>query len=254
MSKTIALINQKGGVGKTTTTINLASALGKLNQKVLIVDIDPQGNATQGIGVDKSKIPTIYQLLVNDGAKTKDYIKKTDFENVSIIGSNQETAEFDINYEGDMSKESILKTKLQEIKDSYDFIFIDCPPSLSLLTTNGITAADGIIVPLQSEFYALEGMTQILHTIQRCKKYYNPDVIIYGILITMYNNNNLDKSVVEDVNQYFGKYIFKTKIRRNVNLAEAPSYGKPIDYYKHDCNGAIDYHNLAMEVLNNGKK
>ncbi|MGL4589879.1 MAG: ParA family protein [Mycoplasmatales bacterium] len=257
MSKIVAITNQKGGVGKTTTTINLASCLGELEKKVLIVDVDSQGNATQGLGVDKIELEkmkkTSHDFMLADEDDVHNFISETRFKNVDIIGASQHLSGFDMEYSGNMQKELILKKRLKQLKTEYDFILIDCPPSLSSITINGLVAADGVIIPVQSEFYALEGMTQLLNTIKLCKKHLNKRLRIEGILMTMYSTNTkLSESVYEEVKYYFTKYVYKTVIRRNIALAEAPSYGEPINYYDKSSKGAQDYMSFAREVIENG--
>lgn len=254
--KIIAITNQKGGVGKTTTAINLAAGLGLYDEKVLIVDIDPQGNATQGIGIDKieleKKNKTIYDLLLSDTDNIQDYVNSTKFKNVSIIASSQHLSGFDNDYHGSVRKELVLKEKLSQVSDLYDYILIDCPPSLNSITLNGMAAANSILIPVQSEFYALEGMTQLLNSIQLCKKYLNRNLRIEGILITMYaTNTKLSESVLAEIKKYFQSHVYNTIIRRNIAVAEAPSYGMPIMYYDQKSKGAYDYVNLAKEVIDN---
>lgn len=255
--KIIAITNQKGGVGKTTTAINLAAGIGKLEKKVLIIDIDPQGNATQGLGISKMKLEqnnnTIYELLIDNKSNINDFIVHTKFNNVDLIGSSQNLAGFDKEYKGSIQKELVLKEKLTKLTIDYDYILVDCPPSLNSITLNGMTAADSILIPVQSEFYALEGMTQLLNTIQLCKKHLNKKLKIEGILMTMYSTNtNLSESVLEEMKKYFETYVYNTIIRRNIAIAEAPSYGEPIMYYDAKSKGAEDYMNLAEEVIKNG--
>ncbi len=255
--KTIAITNQKGGVGKTTTAINLAAGLGILGKKVLIIDIDPQGNATQGLGISKVKLEknnnTLYELLIDNNSKVNDFILHTKFENVDLIGSSQNLSTFDKDYRGSIQKELVLKERLKELKYDYDYILIDCPPSLNSVTLNGMSAANSILIPVQSEFYALEGMTQLLNTIQICKKHLNKNLKIEGILMTMYSTNtNLSESVLDEMKKYFQSYVYDTIIRRNIAIAEAPSYGEPIMYYDNKSKGAKDYMVLAEEVIQNG--
>lgn len=254
--KVIAITNQKGGVGKTTTAINLGAGLGLYEKKVLIIDIDPQGNATQGLGIDKLDVEksskTIYDLLLNDKGHIEKCIIKTQFKGVDLIASSQHLASFDSEYKGNEIKELILKRKISKIKDKYDYILIDCPPSLSSITLNGMSAANSILIPVQSEFYALEGMTQLLNSIQLCKKHLNPKVKIEGILMTMYSTNTkLSESVLMDIKKYFKSYVYNTIVRRNIAIAEAPSYGEPIMYYDHSSKGSYDYLNLTKEVIDN---
>lgn len=258
MAKIMAVTNQKGGVGKTTTTINLGAALGKLGYKVLIIDIDSQGNATQGLGINKLDLQkaniTTRAMLLDSNPDISRYIVKTDFENLSLVGSDQDLASFEFDYKGDTQKDMILKTKLQRVRENYDYIMIDCPPTLNTLTLNGMAAADSLLIPVQSEFYALEGMTQLLNSIKLCKKHLNPSLKIEGILLTMFaTNTNLSESVRSEVMQYFDKFVYESVIRRNITIAEAPSHGMPISYYDEKSNGTLDYYNLALEVIADGK-
>ncbi|WOO88971.1 ParA family protein [Mollicutes bacterium LVI A0078] len=258
MAKVIAITNQKGGVGKTTTTINLGAALGQYKQRVLIIDIDSQGNATQGLGINKLDLQrankTTRSMLLEINKGIEDYIVPTEFKNLSIIGADQDLASFEFDYKGDMKKDLILKSKLEPILDKFDYILIDCPPTLNTLTLNGMAAANSVLIPVQSEFYALEGMTQLLNSIQLCKKHLNPALKIEGILLTMFTTNtNLSESVKNEVIKYFDKFVYDTVIRRNISLAEAPSYGRPIFYYDKRSKGAVDYNSLAKEVLANEK-
>ncbi|WOO87214.1 ParA family protein [Mollicutes bacterium LVI A0039] len=256
MAKVIAITNQKGGVGKTTTTINLGAALGQYQKKVLIIDIDSQGNATQGLGINKLDLQrsnkTTRSMLLEINKGIEDFIVPTDFENLSLIGADQDLASFEFDYKGDMKKDLILKSKIEPVLDEYDYILIDCPPTLNTLTLNGMAAANSVLIPVQSEFYALEGMTQLLNSVQLCKKHLNPSLKIEGILLTMFTTNtNLSESVKNEVIKYFDKFVYKTVIRRNISLAEAPSYGCPIHYYDKRSKGAVDYNSLAKEVLAN---
>lgn len=256
MAKVIAITNQKGGVGKTTTTINLGAALGQYKQRVLIIDIDSQGNATQGLGINKLDLQrankTTRSMLLEINKGIEEFIVQTNFKNLSIIGADQDLASFEFDYKGDMKKDLILKSKIAPILDKYDYILIDCPPTLNTLTLNGMAAANSVLIPVQSEFYALEGMTQLLNSVQLCKKHLNPSLKIEGILLTMFTTNtNLSESVKNEVIKYFDKFVYKTVIRRNISLAEAPSYGRPIFYYDKRSKGAIDYNSLAKEVLTN---
>ncbi|MFV0288172.1 MAG: ParA family protein [Mycoplasmatales bacterium] len=255
--KIIAITNQKGGVGKTTTAINLAAGLGLYDKKCLIIDIDPQGNATQGVGISKIELEkankTIYELLISNKEHIEDYIINTKFKNVDIIGSSQHLAGFDSEYKGKIKKELILKHKLEYLKGQYDYVLIDCPPALNSITLNGMAAAASILIPVQSEFYALEGMTQLLNSIQLCKRYLNKSLKIEGILMTMYSTNTkLSESVLQEIQKYFKTYVYNTIIRRNIAIAEAPSYGEPIMYYDSKSKGSIDYLELTKEVIAHG--
>lgn len=256
MGKIIAVTNQKGGVGKTTTTVNLGAALGLYDRKVLIVDIDAQGNATQGLGLDKHRLEqmqiTTHDMMLNYQKDVSNYIVKTDFKNVDCIGVSQSFIGFDVEYRGELRKEMVLKNCLDRVRDQYDYILIDCPPSLSTITLNGLSAADSVLIPVQSEYYALEGMTQLLNTIHIVKNQLNPSLHIEGILMTMFvMNTNLCQAVYEDVKKYFSEQLYTTIIRRSISIAEAPSYGQPIMYYNKRSNGARDYLLLGKEVIDN---
>lgn len=257
MGKILAITNQKGGVGKTTTTVNLGAALGLLDKKVLIIDIDSQGNASQGLGLDKLVLErnrkTTLDLMLGYDKKGSDFVINTDFKNVDCVCASQHLVGFDQDFDGEISKELALKTSLRKMSKDYDYILIDCPPSLSTITLNGLAASDGIIIPVQSEFYALEGMTQLLNTIQLCKKQLNSKIKIEGILVTMYQKNtNLSVGVLAEIKKYFSDYLYQTVIIRNVAIAEAPSHGQPVMYYDKQAQGSVDYMNLAKEVINNG--
>lgn len=257
MGKIIAITNQKGGVGKTTTTVNLGAALGLMNKKVLIIDIDSQGNASQGLGLDKLVLErnrkTSLDMMLNYLQKSSDFIVNTNFTNVDCVCASQHLVGFDADFEGDIPKELALKTAIGEVSSNYDYVLIDCPPSLSSITLNGLAASDGVIIPVQSEFYALEGMTQLLNTIQLCKRQLNSKIKIEGILVTMYQKNtNLSIGVLAEIKKYFSDYLYQTVIVRNVAVAEAPSHGVPVMYYDKNAQGSIDYMNLAKEVIDNG--
>lgn len=261
MGKIIALVNQKGGVGKTTSSINLAACLGYLGKKALLIDLDPQGNSTTGLGIDKGDIKkSIYDLLVNE-ANLKEVIKKTKFRNlyiipatISLAGADLELAEKS-RLDPEFSKNKQLKKGLEEVKDIFDYIIIDCPPSLGLLTTNALTAADSVIIPVQCEFFALEGIMQLLNSIMLAQKTLNPTLDIEGVLLTMLDNRtNLGLEVVQDIKSYFKERVYDTIIPRLVRLSEAPSHGKPIINYDPKSRGAEAYINLAKEVISrNGK-
>jgi len=250
MSKTIAVCNQKGGTGKTTTTINLAAALAVLGKKILIVDMDPQGNASSGVGVNKNEIKeSLYDVLIHRIAITQGLIK-TGISNLDIIPCNINLTGAEIELVGVLSRETRLKKALESIKDKYDFIFIDSPPSLGLLTLNALVAADSILVPIQCEFYALEGVSQLLNTITLVKDGLNPDLHIEGVLMTMADfRTNLTNEVINEIKNYFKEKVYKSIIPRNIRLSEAPSFGKPINSYDAASVGSIKYKELAEEFL-----
>lgn len=250
MGKIISIFNQKGGVGKTTTTINLSAGLGKLGKKVLLIDIDPQGNSTSGLGVEKDNgHPIIYDVLVNS-TSIKDAIRDTSAENVDIIGSNNNLAGLEIELAREGSWEKILKHKLEDIRDKYDFVFIDCPPSLGILSVIGLVASDSVIIPIQCEYYALEGVSQLFETIKLVKKGLNPDLEIEGVVLSMFDGRtNLSIQVVDEVKSFFKGKVYVSLIPRNVRLAEAPSYGLSIMDYDSKSRGAEAYMELAEEFL-----
>ena len=250
MGRIIAIANQKGGEGKSTTAINLSACLAEQNQKVLLIDIDPQGNATSGVGIDKNEAEnTLYELLVGE-SELKDCIIENVYENLSLIPSNVNLAGAEIELVGIEGREFLLKNQIDTIKDDYDFIIMDCPPSLNILTINAMTTADSVLVPIQCEYYALEGLTQLIHTIELVKERLNPNLIIEGVVFTMYDaRTNLSLQVVENVKANLNQSIYKTIIPRNVRLAEAPSYGMPINLYDTRSVGAESYRLLAEEVL-----
>jgi len=247
---TVAVVNQKGGVGKTTTTINLGVALGKLiTKKVLLVDLDPQANLTSGLGIERSELPkTIYDAIAGD-AKISEVITKLDSVNVDVVPANIELSGAEVELVNVMSREQVLREKLQEVKEEYEVVLIDCAPSLGLLTINALTAADYILVPVQSEYYALEGLSQLLNTIDLVKKRLNSKLEILGVLVTLFDSRtNLAKEVVTELHNNFKDLVFQTIIPRNVRLSEAPSYGKPIEVYDSTSLGAKAYSKLAIEV------
>lgn len=255
MGKIIAIANQKGGVGKTTTSINLSAALAMKGMKVLTIDSDPQGNATSGLGLEKKDLTnTIYELMMGD-CDIKDCIYPSAVKNLDVIPSNVDLAGAEIELIGAERQEYIMKDTLKEIADDYDYVLIDCPPSLNILTVNAMTAADSVLVPIQCEFYALEGLAQLIHTIELVKKRLNTSLYIEGILFTMYDGRtNLSNQVVEDVKNNLNQHIYNSIIPRNVRLAEAPSYGLPICMYDPKSAGAESYNSLAEEILQNDKK
>ena len=255
MGRTIAIANQKGGVGKSTTAINLSSCLGEMGQKVLTIDMDPQGNTTSGMGVEKNEVEnTIYELLLGE-SKLEDCIIPLNFDNLSLIPSNVNLAGAEIELIGVEDKEFILKNAIDQVRDQYDFIIIDCPPSLNMLTINAMTTADTVLVPIQCEYYALEGLSQLIHTIELVQERLNPKLEIEGVVFTMYDaRTNLSLQVVENVKDNLNQNIYKTIIPRNVRLAEAPSYGMPINLYDPKSSGAESYLLLAEEVINKGEE
>ena len=255
MGKIIAVTNQKGGVGKTTTAVNLASALGAMNKKVLLVDIDPQGNATSGLGIDKQENEqSSYNVMIGEMTAESAAIK-TEFKNVSIVPSDIRMAGADLEISELDNRESILKKGLAAVRDNYDFVLIDCPPSLNLITINALNAADSVLVPIQCEYYALEGLAQLTNTVSRIKRTFNAHLETEGVLFTMYDGRlNLTQEVAEQVKKYFPKQVFKTVIPRTVRLSEAPSYGQPINYFDKKSKGADAYDKLAKEIIKKNKR
>lgn len=250
MGRVIAIANQKGGVGKTTTSINLSSCIAAKGKKVLVVDIDPQGNTTSGYGIEKNDLDnTIYELMLGD-CSIEDCIIKDVIENISILPSNVNLAAAEIELIGVDKKEYILKNEIDWVKDRYDYIIIDCPPSLSLLTVNAMTTADSVLVPIQCEYYALEGLSQLIHTVNLVKERLNPNLEMEGVVFTMYDSRtNLSAQVVENVKSHLNQKVYRTVIPRNIRLAEAPSYGQPINIYDPKSAGAESYLALAEEVI-----
>ena len=250
MGKIIAFANQKGGVGKTTSAVNIAASVGILGKSVLLIDLDPQGNTTSGVGINKKNLKsTSYELLI-DEIDAAQAIVETEFKNLSVIPSNISLAgaEFDL-YQLD-NREYRLKKQLEAVKDNYDYIFIDCPPSLGMITVNALAAADAVIIPMQCEYYALEGLSQLMITIRKIKQLYNPELEICGILITMFNGRLiLTMQVISELKKYYSDKLFKTPVSRNVKLSEAPSFGKPVYYHDKSSMGANEYLEVAKELL-----
>jgi chromosome partitioning protein len=251
LGKAIAIFNQKGGVGKTTTNINLAACLAMKGKKVLVLDIDPQGNTTSGMGISKKGlIATTYEVLVNDGVQPEDAILHTKIENLDIIPASVQLAGAEIELVQLEGREKRLKKAIDRIKGNYDYIFIDCPPSLGLLTINSLTAVDSVLIPIQCEFYALEGVSQLMSTIELVKKNLNKNLEIQGVILSMFDGRtNLSIQVVEEVKKFFREKVYTTVIPRNVRLAEAPSYGLPITEYDPRSKGALAYMEFAEEFL-----
>lgn len=255
MAYVISVVNQKGGVGKTTTAINLAAYLALKNKKVLLVDLDPQGNATSGYGFNKQELDSsVYDVLVNE-AEITEVIQSTNQKNVEMCPTNINLAGAEVELVSAMSRETILKRALEPVMSKYDFVLIDCPPSLGLLTINALAASTGVLVPIQGEYYALEGLTQLIDTINLVKRHLNPFIGIFGVVLTMYDHRTqLTRQVTEEVHRYFGEKVFNTVIPRNVRLAEAPSHGKTIAEYDPKSKGGKAYADLALEVIKRSKQ
>lgn len=255
MGRVIAIANQKGGVGKTTTSTNLSACLAEIGKKVLVVDIDPQGNATSGLGIDKNELEyTIYDLFIGE-CKLEDCLIVDALENLSILPSNVNLSGAEIELIGIDRREYVLKHNIEAIKDNYDYIIIDCPPSLNILTVNALSTADSVLVPIQCEYYALEGLSQLVYTINLVKKRLNPSLTMEGVVFTMYDaRTNLSLEVVENVKNNLKQNIYKTIIPRNIKLAEAPSRGMPINVYDSKSAGAESYRLLAEEVINHNEE
>lgn len=252
MGKIIAIANQKGGVGKTTTTVNLAASLGVLEKKILLIDADPQANATSGLGIEVEGVENGTYQVLEHAISIKDAIIETNSPNVDIVPAHIDLVAIEIELVDRDQREYMLKTALQEVKDDYDYIVIDCAPSLGLITVNALTAADSVIIPIQCEYYALEGLGKLLNTIKSIQKIHNPDLDIEGLLLTMYDSRlRLSNQVVAEVKKHFHNMVFKTIIQRNIRLGEAPSYGESIIAYDATSKGAINYINLAHEVIKN---
>ncbi len=252
MARVLAVANQKGGVGKTTTAVNLSACLADEGKRVLLVDLDPQGNASQGVGVNKNACErTVYNALV-DGVPIGDVIVDVQYEHMFLAPSHRDLVGAEIELVHEPDREHRLRNALASCRDDYDIILLDCPPSLGLLTLNGLVAADGVLIPLQCEYYALEGLSELLHTIILVRDNLNPALAVTGVLLTMYQHTNLSRQVVEDVRNHLGRKVFDAVVPRNVSLSEAPSYGAPIIHYDKKCMGAKAYAMLAQEVLARG--
>ena len=252
MAKIISVVNQKGGVGKTTTAVNLAACLGDMDKKVLLMDIDPQGNSTSGFGINKRETTmSSYDILVNN-SRVKECTITTKFKNVDIVPSNINLSGADIEILEKPKRERILKNAIAEINDKYDFILLDCPPSLGLITLNALTASDTFLVPIQAEYYALEGLSQLMSTVRKIKINYNAYIDLEGVLLTMYDGRlSLSKQVTGEIKKFFPRKVYSTVIPRNVRLSEAPSYGEPIIYYDRRSTGAEAYIKFTEEFLAN---
>lgn len=254
MAKVIAVANQKGGVGKTTTTVNLSAAIGAAGRRVLLVDLDPQGNSTSSFGLAKRKVQkSVYDIMIGQGSAAE-VIQKTSYH-CDIIPSNIQLSGAGIELVSLSKRESRLREALAPVLKNYDYVFIDCPPSLDLLTLNGLCACDTVLVPIQCEYFALEGLTELMNTIRTVKKMYNPYIDVEGVLLTMFDSRlNLTLQVVQEVKRFFGDKVFKTAIPRNVRLSEAPSFGAPVNFYDPASRGALAYSDLAKEFLKNNDK
>lgn len=249
MSKVISIVNQKGGVGKTTTAVNLAAGLGRQGCKVLLIDIDPQGNSTSGYGLNKRDIRLSSYDVLTKSAKIDEATVETGFEGVSVVPSNMDLAGAEIEMIDLPKREALLKAAISHIRSKYDYILLDCPPSLGLITLNALTASDTVLVPIQCEYYALEGLSQLMSTVRLIRQKYNPLLELEGVLLTMFDGRlNLTQQVVAEVKKYFPRKVFKTVIPRTVRLSEAPSFGQPIQYFDRSNKGALAYDALAAEI------
>ena len=249
MGKVISIANQKGGVGKTTTSVNISTILAKKGKKVLLIDIDPQGNATSGLGIEKNFENSVYDVIIGD-IKVEDAILETEIKNLKICPSNINLAGAEVELVSMISREYRLKEKLEEVKEKFDYIIIDCPPSLGLITLNAFTSSNSVLIPVQCEYYALEGLGQLINTIELVKKHLNKELEIEGAVLTMYDaRTNLSNQVVKEVKNYFGEKVYKTVIPRNVRLSEAPSFGMPITIYDPRSKGAKCYDKLVKEII-----
>lgn len=254
MAKVISIANQKGGVGKTTTAVNLSACIAQKGKKVLLIDIDPQGSATSGLGVEAHDDTSIYNVLVDDVA-IKDTLQPTIVKKLDVCPSNINLAGAEIELVSMVSRETRLKNAIEEVRDAYDYIFIDCPPSLGLITLNAFTASDSVLVPIQCEYYALEGLGQLINTIKLVQKHLNKELVIEGVVLTMFDaRTNLSTQVAREVEKYFGNKVFQTIIPRNIRLSEAPSHGLPISMYDPDSKGAETYKKLAKELITLNEK
>lgn len=251
MGRIISIANQKGGVGKTTTAVNIGAILAKKGKKVLLIDADPQGNATSGLGLEKEYELTLYDVLINE-CSVESTLQNTNIKNLKVCPSNMDLAGAEVELVSQMSREQRLKERVEEIRDEFDFIFIDCPPSLGLITLNAFTASDSVLIPVQCEYFALEGLGQLLQTINLVKKHLNKSLEVEGAVLTMYDiRTNLSNQVVKEVKRYFDDKVYKTVIPRNIRLSEAPSFGMPITLYDPKSKGARAYEKLAREILKN---